>query len=78
MKLSSETLQNLPFFWNMKTQIVFSQFWVTGFLAVEALVYVNIDRGIHCNKSKVARNEKRKKLFGFSYSKNMANFEAFH
>ena len=23
MKLSSETLQNLPYFWNMKIQIVF-------------------------------------------------------
>ena len=28
-------------------------------------------------KDKVARNEKRKKLYGFSYSKNIANFEAF-
>ena len=28
-------------------------------------------------KSKVAQIEKRNKLFGFSYSKNMANFEAF-
>ena len=27
---------------------------------------------------KVARNEKQKKLHEFSYSKNMANFEAFH
>ena len=26
----------------------------------------------------IARNEKLKKLHGFSYSKNMANFEAFH
>ena len=26
---------------------------------------------------KVARNEKRKKLHGFSYYKNIANFEAF-
>ena len=28
-------------------------------------------------KNKVARNEKRKKLQGFSYYKNIANFEAF-
>ena len=28
-------------------------------------------------KNKVARNEKRKKLHGFSYSKSIANFEAF-
>ena len=32
---------------------------------------------IHCLKSKVAKNEKqKKKLFGFTYSKNMA-FQAF-
>ena len=29
------------------------------------------------NISKIARNEKRKKLCGFSYDKNIANFEAF-
>ena len=29
-------------------------------------------------KYRVARNEKRKKLHGFSYDKNIANFEAFH
>ena len=29
-------------------------------------------------KYKVAQNEKRKKLPVFSYSKNLANFEAFH
>ena len=45
---------------------------------MNALVYVDIDQGIHWGKNKVARNEKRKKLRGFSYSKNMANFEAFH
>ena len=34
--------------------------------------------GIHQGKIKVARNEKQnKKLFGFTYSKNMANFEVF-
>ena len=36
-----------------------------------------LDRGIQCNKSELAQNEKRKKLVGFSYSKSMANFEAF-
>ena len=44
---------------------------------MNALVYVDIDQGIHEGKSKVARNEKRKKLRWFSYSKNMANFEVF-
>ena len=38
---------------------------------MNALLYVDIDQG------KVARNEKRKKLHGFSYTQNIANFEAF-
>ena len=45
---------------------------------MNALVYVDIDRGIHRGKLKNALNEKRKKLRGFSFSINMANFEAFH
>ena len=36
-----------------------------------------IDQGIHKGKMIVALNEKRKKLRGFSFSINMANFEAF-
>ena len=43
---------------------------------MNAPVYVDIDQGIHKVKLKVARNEKRKKLCGFSFSINMANFEA--
>ena len=42
-----------------------------------ALVYVVIDQGIHKGKMEVALNEKRKKLRGFSFSINIANFEAF-
>ena len=38
---------------------------------------VNIDQGIHKGKSKVVRNEKGKKLRGFSYTQNIANFEVF-
>ena len=44
---------------------------------MNALVYVDIDRGIHKVKLKNALNEKRKKLCGFSFSINVANFEAF-
>ena len=46
---------------------------------MNALVYVDIDHGIHKGKNKVvARNEKRKnKLCGFLYSINVANFEVF-
>ena len=39
--------------------------------------YVDIDQGIHKGKLKVARNEKQKKLSGFSFSINIANFEVF-
>ena len=45
---------------------------------MNALVYVDIDQGIHYGKNKVARNEKRKKLHGFSYAKIIANFEEVH
>ena len=44
---------------------------------MNALVYVDIDQGIYKGKMKVALNEKGKKLCGFSFSINMANFEAF-
>ena len=44
---------------------------------MNALVYVDIDQGIHKVKLKVARNGKQKKLPGLSFSINMANFEAF-
>ena len=44
---------------------------------MNALVYVNIDQGIHKGKMKVAQNEKRKKLLGFPFYINIGNFEAF-
>ena len=44
---------------------------------MNTLVYVDVDQGIYKGKIKVALNEKRKKLHGFSFSINMANFEAF-
>ena len=44
---------------------------------MNALVYVNIDQGIYKGKMKVALNEKRKKLRGFSFPINIAKFEAF-
>ena len=42
-----------------------------------ALNFVDIDKGIHKIKCKIALNEKRKKLCGLSFSMNMAKFEAF-
>ena len=44
---------------------------------MNALVYVDIDQGIHKGKMKVAGVEKRKKLLGFSFYMNIGNFEAF-
>ena len=44
---------------------------------MNALVYVDIDQDIHHGKNQVAQNEKQKKVCGFSYDKNMANFEEF-
>ena len=49
----------------------FFSFFILGnftFSLMNALVYADIDQGIHKGKSKVARNEKRKKLRGFSYT----------
>ena len=43
----------------------------------QVIIYfdIDIDQGVHKVKLKVALNEKRKKLCGFSFSINMANFE---
>ena len=58
-------LQNLLCLWKKKTHIFFFVF------------HLDIDQGTHKGKMKVAQNEKRKKLRGFSFSINIANFEAF-
>ena len=53
-------------------------FWATFiFPFMNALVYVNIDQGIHKVKVKVAQNKNRKKILGFSFYINIGNFEAF-
>ena len=44
---------------------------------MNALDYVNIDTAFIKGKMKVAQNEKRKKLLGFSFYVNIGNFEAF-
>ena len=61
MQLSSETIQNLSYFWNKKTQIFFSFIILSnfGFVLVDILVYINIDQDINCYKSNVAQNEKK-------------------
>ena len=44
---------------------------------MNVLFYVDIGKGIRKKKVKNARNEKWKKLDGFSYTWNMANYEVF-
>ena len=58
MKCSSKTLQNLLYFMYKKTHVVFFRF---SFCATLLYPFVDIDQGIYKGKSKVARNEKRKK-----------------
>ena len=82
MKSSREMGQNLPYFRNMKPQIFFcfvfqfKQLWLFN-SRCPVLCRHYIDQGIHYGKNVEARNEKWKKLYGFSYSKNMPNFEGF-
>ena len=64
-------LQSLLYFMYQKTCVVFFCFSFRAtlyFYLINALVYVDIDQDIHKGKSKVARNKKRKKLHGFSYT----------
>ena len=65
-------LQNLLCLWKKKTHVVFFIFHLEqlSFSPYE-------DQDIHKGKMKVALNEKRKKLHRFSFSINIANFEAF-
>ena len=67
-------LQNLLCLWKKKTHVVFFIF------DLEQLSFFPHEcPGLcrHKGKIKVALNEKRKKLHGFSFSINIANFEAF-
>ena len=62
MKLPSEILQNLPYFYHKKTHVVFFHFSFRAtlyFYLINAIVY------------------EKKKIHRFSYDKNMANFEGF-
>ena len=71
---SKEKIQKLYFNENFFSFFISSNF---HFYFMNVLDYVNINQGIHKGKMNVARNEKRKKLHVFSFSINIANFEAF-
>ena len=72
-------LQNLLYFYNKKIRIVFFVFHFEQllFFPNECPSLCRYRPGHSLGKMKVAQNEKRKKLRGFSYYKNIANFEAF-
>ena len=82
IKLSRERRQNLPHFWIMKRQIVFcfvfhlEQVWIL-FVTVDALATVNIHGRWYRLQYRAAFAVKspklysKKKVFEFSYSKNM-------
>ena len=73
MKLSSKMNQNLPYYWNTKTHVVFFHF-----ISCYFIFFPDIDQGIHWGeKLSRTKNETRKKLSVFLYSKNMANFKVF-
>ena len=64
------------YFWNTKIRVVlfvFSFHTILFFPRINALLYVDLDQDIKLSSTKW----RRKKLPGFSYSKNRANFEAF-
>ena len=75
-----ETLQNLLCLWKKKTQVVFFVFhleqlwvlplWMPWSMSTYTRAFIKV-------KLKVAWNEKWKKPVGFSFSINIANFEAF-
>ena len=79
MKCSSETLQNLLYFMYKKTHVVFFVFHFEqlSFCPNECPALCRHRPGHSSGKIFFARNEKRKKLRGFSYFKSMANFEVF-
>ena len=83
MKLSSKTLQNLLYFWNTKTYVVFC-----GFSFRASTLFFSLMYGCLCQHRRPGHSSGKKKLhemkneknymgFPFSYSKNIANFEAF-
>ena len=77
---SKEMLQNFLYLYKKKIQVVFFSFFILSnfhFYLINALVYVNIDQGIHNGKNEICSKWKAKKLIGFSFYINIKNFEAF-
>ena len=81
MKCSRKTLQNLLYFMHKKTLVVFFSFFISCnfiFLPYECpgLCWHRPEHSLGKNM-KLHEMKNEKKLRGFSYYKNMANFEAF-
>ena len=82
MKCYSETLQNLPYFFDENSRGFFRFSFRTTlifFPLMNALVYACRHRAGHslCKNIKLNELKTEKKLRGFSNYKNMSNFEAF-
>ena len=65
---------HILFIWKPKVAVSVFHFML---FIIECPVDFDIDQGIYWRKIIVAWNEKWKKNFRFSYTKNMANFEMF-
>ena len=84
MKCSCETLQNLLYFWNTKTTLFFFiyNFMLTLLFSLMNALFYNLYWHRPGNSLLRGKNgviwKKKLKLHGFSYSINMANFEASH
>ena len=66
----SEMLQNLPYFWSTETQFFFIlHFVLFNFPPNECPSLSTLTRAFIWGKNKVARNEKRKKLWVFVFQK---------
>ena len=79
-KIFQLSASKLTIFHTKESKCSFCLFFISynfTFSLMNALVYDDIDQGIHKGKMKVALNEKQKKLCGFSFSMNIANFEVF-
>ena len=71
-KMTKRMLQTLPYFLENKNPC--TSFYIYQF----ALQFVTKDQGIHWGgKIKEHEMKNKKTYMGFSYSKNMANYQAF-
>ena len=74
MLVLDEILQNLPYFCNYENQLFLFCFSFHATFFHQICQHI-LGHSLGKGKNKVAQNEEKEK--GFSYSKNMTNYEAF-